>query len=951
MSIQLASQNSVTEEFEKAPTPAAGTLKACVVGPSFQLIRYSDATEKLLGSLGAYDFTQEVCYAWPNLTAGNTVDLTYSRLFIDDALLQYFYDPAGGSLDTIKAIYCDATVALIGNEAVKNAIRGATTVWKTYGVWARSAVLEERDVKVGDAVHVEADVSGTVYELDSHVAGFMYEEVDGEVGVATEDPNNVSAQFEDDSSSSSATPSDSWEKIGYATNDIDISAVTMLDSDRPEHSFEDGVAADIYTLRIVTGGAPGVARMSVTSDSGTDDDASVLITAFAVDTAFGAKGVSVTFAGTDDFVVGMAWEVTVEWGAADLDVSAGGSYTGPTDTTYIVEVTTGGTFANSPEVTITTTTGIDFSGPTQVTALGTAIVVGSYGVTLTLSSDVGGRNGLYLGDRFYVPATAASAGAIQTLLLEHDLPSQLLGLGAGDVCGTPPDLSVTLYIEKDIEVTANRTGYAPLTNWEDDATEICVQAGILAYDSSWVDSGGDLLPMQVKSGDLYVQYRALRTADANQVLMATAPDVGDTALSEYVKTTLGLGVVVADNPLALGTYLALLNAGSQEVVYIGVETDNLAGYTKAFNRAGVSPNAYRVTPLSAVATIQQAAKTHVDALSVDVDGLWRATMISIPGLSESGLITADTSGDPVLATIKEDPGQAGVQFVLVETASAVNFITSGVTAGDILRTAYVNDGFGNFTYSEYVVSSVPTEDSLILVAGPDAAVTVATKVEIWRTLSTDQMVTALVTATLAFNDERVCVVWPDYLAIDSVMVAGHFLCSALAGLQSTILPHRSLEQIEVLGFDGASRSTELLTRDNLDTLRDGGIMVVYTTEADEVYVRRAVTSYTTDSTLEYREEVMVRNADSIRHEIAAQLSPYKGAVNLTPSVVAQLKVEVEQAVDFLINSAPSSLLGPQLVGAVINRVEQHATLLNRLVVVITVDLPAPFSELELQVIV
>jgi hypothetical protein len=950
MSVQVERQASVVSDFEKSPVSAGGPMKGCVLGPNYQLVRYATASEKSLGSLGAYNPISETCYDWPNMQSGAVVDLDYTRLFIDDALLQYFHDPVG-SLDTIKATYCDSSISLVGNETVKNAIRAAATVWKSFGSWDRSAILQERDVTVGDAAHIEVVVGGTTYELDTTVVGFLNEEVAGSVGAATEDPNNVSAEFEEGSSSSSTSPSNSWTKVGFSGNDIDISAVAVTDADRPEHSYEDGIAADLYTITVLTAGAAGVATFQVTTDSGTDDVASVTTAAFGVAKSFGTKGVSVTFNGTDDFEVGMKWEIDVTWGSADVDPVSGGSYTGPTDTTYVVEVTKGASFAGGPpEITVTTTTGIDSSGPHEVTGLGVPVSIGSYGVTIAFTSNLVSDQGLYLGDKFYISATAASSGAIQTLLLADDLPRQMLGLSDADVCGTPPDLSVTLYIKKDIEVTENRIGFAPVVNWTADADEFCTKSGIIAYDSTWVDDTGELLPLPVKGGDLFLQYRALITDDANKLLTATPPGAGEGTLENYVQTTLGLGTVDPDNPLALGLYVMLLNAGNQEVFYIPLATDDLAGYDSALTKTGVTDSLYTVVPMSSDSSILAATQSSVDTNSQDVDGQWRSSIFSVVGLSEKGVVTADSSGDPVLATIKDDPNQAGLQFVLVETSSDVNFITSGVTAGDIVRYAYTDDGFGNETYSEAVVSSVRAANSLVLVSGPESPVTVAAKIEIWRNLTTDQMVDELVTTAEGYDDPRISIVWPDFLVWNGQSVAGYYLAAALAGLRTTILPHRSLEYIEILGFDSVLRSTDLLDRDNLDTLRDGGVMVAYETEEGEIYIRRAVTT-STSTELEDSEEVAVRNADSIRREIASQLSVYKGAVNLIDSVVAQIRVEVEQAIDNMVNSSPSTLLGPQLLSGNVTRVAQDATLLNRLVVTISISLPAPFSELELQVTV
>lgn len=56
-------------------------------------------------------------------------------------------------------------------------------------------------------------------------------------------------------------------------------------------------------------------------------------------------------------------------------------------------------------------------------------------------------------------------------------------------------------------------------------------------------------------------------------------------------------------------------------------------------------------------------------------------------------------------------------------------------AGDILRCLYAGDGFGNASYSEFQIDAVLSEDSLRLMSGPAAPVTVPQKIEIWRNLA------------------------------------------------------------------------------------------------------------------------------------------------------------------------------------------------------------------------
>ena len=390
-------QALVYQEFLSRPAAVVQPLLACIVGPNYQLV-----TTNAAGALGAYDSVSDTCYSWPSRAAGAVVDQAWTRTFIDKALLQYFYNPAAGA-DLITATYCQA-LDLMADSTIKNAIRSAATNFKTYGSYDRATALKERDVKLGDTVKVSAVVNTALVTLWSYVAGFINEKIAGTVGKAYEDPNNVSAPMD---TSSSIAPRLTVTKIGFASSHVVVSGA-VTPPNVPEQGYIDGVQTDEYLIEVIEGGDAGEAVIKITSASGTDDVAAVTTAAWASSTDFGNKGLGITFSrdNTDVFEVGMQWEMTVNFGAVDVDIEAGGDFNGPSDSTYVITVTKGGEFGGSlgnPEITITTTTGIDSNGPIVVSSMNTNISIGSYGTSIQFHTSYGSGQGLYLGDRYYVP--------------------------------------------------------------------------------------------------------------------------------------------------------------------------------------------------------------------------------------------------------------------------------------------------------------------------------------------------------------------------------------------------------------------------------------------------------------------------------------------------------------------------------------------------------------------
>jgi hypothetical protein len=936
MSTYILPQALVFQEFQAVGDVSDQDLRACIIGPNYQVV-----DSQAEGELGAYDPNSETCYSWPNREAGAVVQDDSVRVFIANALLQYFYNPSSGS-DTIKAIFCD-TVDVVGNADVKNAIRAAATNWKTYDSYARDAQLLERDVQVGDVVKVNATVDGSPVTLWSTIAGFLNDELPGAIAAATEDENNASAEAEE--SSTSLAPAVSWSKVGYGTVSTDIS--TVSDPDHPEQCYIDGVAADEYVITCTQGGEPADALLNIVSASGTDDEFDVTPSDWGVATAFGNKGLSVTFtrSASDAFEAGMQWVVSVQFGVSDIDATSGGDYEGPTDTTYIITVSTGGEIdgaSGNPYITVSTSTGIDSSGPHEVTALDDEIEIGSYGVTIEFSAIGGFQFGLYKGDRYYIQATAPSAGPVRTLLLGHNLPNELLGLDDSDMCTTPPDLAVTLYINNTVEIPEDRQGFAPLTNWNTSDTQICLADGILSYDASWTDSGGTLLALPVKGGTAYTTYNAVRTVNANIAgVISSADEISDALGSEPL----------VGNPLATGVYFALLNSGGEPVVYISVPTDDLAGYNEALGQLTKRDDVHGLVPLTFDVDVHNAVKAHALAMSTPEKGRWRRAIVCAE-LAESTAVvdSTDNSGSSVLATIKDDPSATSLQYTFVEiTTSGIDLTTLGVRAGDIVRALYTTDGFGSDTYSEYVVDAVLSGDSLRLVSGPDAPVSVASKIEIWRNLTTTEQASAVAALSGLYSDRRVTNVWPDYFESGTDSLEGYYLACCYAGLRSGALPQRGLTNVSVTGPTSVDRATEKFTEEQLNTLAAGGTCIIIQEPQGTVYVRHAVTTDMTD--INTREEMVTSNVDSISYAFLESVEPFIGVSNLIDETIEQIRVELENTKDFLLTNTDVRTVGGQLVDMTITSLERHPTLQDRLVAVLDITIPYPLNNVEVHLVI
>ena len=937
MPAYLIPKVKVWQEFTSRPTEL-GDLPAFITGPHFDLIRYSDADEKDSGSLGAYDPDTPVTHDGPNKAAG-VVDLTYTEVFIDDAMCRYYNDSIGSGSVWQGVLHSP------------NQVRAASLVLRTANGYTRSGVFYDRDVAVGDYVILtQGGVSQT-----SYIMGFVADQTASVVGAATADSNNKNTQ----SSACSITQS------AGAVNNI---------SATPECSDYNGVAdgdlSETYTVTVLTGGAPSEAVLSVTSGSGNDNDAGLTPSAWGVATAVGTRGATVTFSNTysssssgndnptgsvdndDVFVAGQTWILTVAQTWAEPVITSGGAYTGATDTTYVVEVMTGSLFADSdPIVEVRTTTGVDASGPHTVTAAGTTVSIGTAGVTITIGA---GAMGLCTGDKYYVQVTAAADAQVRTVVLAHNLRDEFLNAGLGVSSSSSlggqigPDMRVQLFIKKDIEVTEDRTELPPLKNWTPSANSLWVNRGITTFDSSWTN-GGTLLPLQVRAGNLYVTYRTFTTAHCSGISSIKA--VSQTEVEAV------LGPASVDNPLSLAVWKACQNANYHRVYYlavcpytIGDAVDELEAYNDVIEVLKERPDLYSLVPLTKTATVIAALKTFLEVYDEPDQGQWYSLWTNVDVTDPYSVMTTTNSGTTLLGTIEDNPNVAGTQYTRMVLADA-NLTTRGVQVGDLVRYGYGVDGFGQVSYDTGVVASVVNEETLLLVSGASSAVTVASKVEIWRAQTSATLRTTAVSAATTQANSRIRVVFPDQLGNGGVTMSGVYLCAALAGLRSGVHPHQGLTNVEISGFDDLSRVTEDVLPAHLDTMAENGVWIVtQDPNSDLVYTRHALTSDVSD--LNVRDEQLISNVDSISRYMKNRLSGFIGRTNVAPSNMSNIVAEFRATKEYLKSAGFTPELGPQLIDATLTEPPRaHSTLVNTVVMVVQLTVPRVMDYLEVHLVI
>lgn len=937
-------QTLVFQDFQIAPAVAANPLRAHISGGHAFLIRYSAADERDKGRLGYYDPDADTDYAWPNRPAGGIVDTGFVKVWMKDGLLQYFQDVIGSGSVITKAA------------GANNKIHSATVNFATNGSYARHSSLYDRDVKPGDIVKLRVQPTAEdPLTMWTYVKSLKGDNVSAEILAATKDTGNVATQSD----------SNTITKTAGAINCVSLAATTT-----GYNGLGVGVITETYTIKVTTGSIGGdytTARLRVLSASGKDDVGAVTPAAAGSPFDLGTLGATATFSHADaggcstsadndsvsaiDLIPGQEWTVLIHQAFTAPTPTASGDYDNDNDTTYIIEVTKGGLWAANPQIMVTTTNGVDLSGPTTVTNSATAVPAGSKGVLIAFSS-----TGLRKGDRYYIECTGIKEGPMRNIILGHNIPSTV----ADDT-----EVDLTLFIRNPLmQISQNREGFAPLHNWDTSETQITLNEGLIAYDESWTDEGVPL-PLDVISvadqgyGVVYVEYRAWLSSLAHEV--GTIYDVGDI-------DTLIPGVLDPANPLKWGVFKALSNANGTEVKFTAVVNPDVpSDWTDVLEILLGREDIYGLVPLTRNSIVTDAYQAHVGSMSSPEQGLWRVLWVNLEGRpvipvvsngsTIAGYISATTTdGELALATFSDDPDTTGNQYTIVQIpAGNAGFLQNGVRPGDIVRALFVGDGFGNFTWSEYIVDEVTSEDELRLLTGPAAPQTVPAKIEVWRNLTPTEEATQIGIEAGAWGDRRVRAIWPDQIESGGTIQEGFHLCAALAGLSSGILPHQGMTRLEIAGFTSALRTTSKFNRPQLDIMALAGTWIVTqdlsvtSGQLGKIFTRHAVTTGAY-ADINAREEMIIRNVDSISYRFKDNFEPFIGITNVTPSMESKLRFETLSLIEVLKSEAATIDLGGQLISAVIVRLSPHLTIADRFVLVLSIEVPVALNNFEIHLV-
>lgn len=427
---------TVFSEFtQKIPTSVSEVARPHLAGPLGELHRYSVAAEKADISCGEYNPDADNTFNYPAKSAGAIVELNSVVVRIDDALLQYYQDvKASGTVVAPVDGYTDR---------IRSA---ASSGFKTNGAYTRLTALGDRDVTVGDVVHL---VDGTDEQYTT-VASLVPEVVDAVVGAVEADSNN---QLTRPQSHPQTTPTVSATGGGssggsLAAGDYYVRYTFTGEFGETRSSPPSALftvsSGNIprVTLPALPDGATGI-NLYVSAANGTIFSCTlyhsgIAATTYDMSVARPGGAAACPLQGTQ--IAGTENDVYISAASA---ASYDGSADGDTEEVYTVEVTTGGAPA-SARLAITSASGNDDVSDVTPAAYGSNTNIGTRGLTAKFA---------HTSDNFVVGQTwqirAAQAWDAPTLTISGDYASRrdvtyIVTVTRGGTVGADPSPQFTV---------------------------------------------------------------------------------------------------------------------------------------------------------------------------------------------------------------------------------------------------------------------------------------------------------------------------------------------------------------------------------------------------------------------------------------------------------------------------------------------------------------------------
>lgn len=409
------------------------------------------------------------------------------------------------------------------------------------------------------------------------------------------------------------------------------------------------------------------------------------------------------------------------------------------------------------------------------------------------------------------------------------------------------------------------------------------------------------------SGVVRISYKADRVDLALNGLI-------DLANEQEIEETLGL--IHPENPLAMAAAMVTrsgLTDGNRIFYALAVESDTVEGYMAALTVLETSDLAYYLVPLTQDKAVLSAYQAHVDSQSLPANKHERRLFFTteLPTVDRIAPIGTTTALSGRVGVVG-DPTPSGAPYTVrsdVFSSEALDW--SLVKPGQMLK-ILATDDTGSAVLEERRVKSVNAVEKYCTVLTPfsDAFVdpdssnltlppTVSFIIETYPRSRLEQ--------AMAWRDEaksldvqRVCLIRPHLCLLTytdktgvspadkQITAPSFYAAAALAGLLASKPPQQPITNMVVPGIDGLLYSNSYFTPDQLNTIAEGGNLILFQpTSGSLPTVRHQLT--TAMESIELRELSINVAIDFCAYYFRTAFRPFIGKHNITTEFVTQMR--------------------------------------------------------------
>jgi hypothetical protein len=417
--------------------------------------------------------------------------------------------------------------------------------------------------------------------------------------------------------------------------------------------------------------------------------------------------------------------------------------------------------------------------------------------------------------------------------------------------------------------------------------------------------------------NVYIQYEALRL-DVSPVA-----DDGILSLPSTQSVETLLDPVDASNPLALGAYIAKLNAPLVAVKALGIDAysaDQPDGTTEAHSRAAAYLERFEVYSLAVLSQDEDVFsvwKTHVDTMSQPEKKRERIVFLNgkQPTRGRDTLVASGAEGNKISTTVF-DTGIASLASMLlgldinpVGTIDADAGVYLDVD-GDASRYSISEVNGSQVTLRTSFAPSENADDFYATVGIPGTLIDVTFAIRVRGAKlelpngkpDKDAIAETYKKTGQAFSHKRVFYTMPDTCSSIvngvEVQLPGYFMCAALAGMVSSNPPQQSFTNVPLTGIKSCIGSQRAFTEDQLDAIAFGGVWIFVQDEATGPVLNRHAIS-TDRSSLETQTDNITKQLDFVAKFQRQSLKNFLGRMNVDDDSSTTINTTIQSTIQLL----------------------------------------------------